>query len=32
MIFHNITVFTVFFYQINAALVSKRDEFQKKKM
>ncbi len=29
IIFHNITVYTVFFDQINAALVSRRDFFQK---
>ncbi len=29
IIFHNITVFTVFFYQINAALVSIRIFFHK---
>ncbi len=29
MIFHNITVFSVIFNQINAALVSIRDVFQK---
>ncbi len=28
-IFHNITIFTVFFYQLNAALVSIRDFFLK---
>jgi len=29
MIFHNITVLTVFFDHTNAALVSRRDNFQK---